>query len=97
MYSAAHRSDLNAHQRALQRDGGAIPIHIGIGGFEALFGAFQSLLGALDVNFFRPFRSFGQDRDAVRQNFREAAQHRKNNRFGATRASDSSIHRCRVR
>src|SRR6266853_3702035 len=60
---------LDADQRALQRDVGAVPINIWIVGGQSLLGASQSILRALQVDFFRAFGGLRKNRDAVRKNF----------------------------
>src|SRR6266478_7946478 len=60
---------LDADQRALQRDVGAVPIDIRIVGGQALLGASQGILGALNVDLFGALGGFRKNCDAVRQNF----------------------------
>src|SRR5258708_37480910 len=60
---------LDADQRALQRDVGAVPIDIRIVGGQSLLGTSQRILGALHVDFFRALGGFRKNCDAVRQNF----------------------------
>src|SRR5713226_3678003 len=65
--------NLDANQRALQRNVGAIPIDIWIVRGQALLGASQRIFGALQVDLFRALGGLRKHRDAVRQNFGKSA------------------------
>src|SRR5580698_3586454 len=70
--------NLNANERALQRDRGATPIDVRIAlrMGEPLFGALLGVLGTFDVDLSRAFRHFREHSDAFTQNFSEAADDR---------------------
>ncbi len=61
-------SHLDANQRALQRNVSAVPVYIWIIRGQALFGASQRILSALQVNFFRAFGGLRKYRYTVPKN-----------------------------
>src|SRR6266852_1526315 len=60
---------LDADQRALHRDVGAVPIDIWIVRGQALLGASQRVFGTLQVDFLRALGRLRKNREAVRKNF----------------------------
>src|SRR5713226_10727552 len=64
---------LDADQRALQRDVGAVSVDIWIVGGQALLGASQRVFGTLQVNLFRALGRLRKNGDAIRQNFSKSA------------------------
>src|SRR5216684_3229947 len=64
---------LDADQRALQRNGGAVPVDIWIVRRQALLGASQRVFGALQVDLFRALGRFRENGDAVRKNLGKSA------------------------
>src|SRR6267154_3372681 len=64
---------LDADQRALQCNVGAVPIDIWIVRGEAFLGARQRLLGALQVNFFGALGGFRKYSNAIGKNFGKSA------------------------
>src|SRR5260370_30251307 len=60
---------LDANQRALQCNVGAVPIDIRIVRGQSLLGASQRVLGALQVNLFRALGRLRKNGDAIRHNF----------------------------
>src|SRR5258708_5872656 len=66
-------SHLDANQRALQRNVSAVPVYIWIIRGQALFGASQRILSALQVNFFRAFGGLRKYRYTVPKNLGKPA------------------------
>src|SRR3954469_12099444 len=73
---AAFAGDLQADERALERNAGALEIRFRILGMQALLGALRLLLRALHVNVFGALRRLGEDDDFIRQHFRESPRDR---------------------
>src|SRR5580704_218479 len=66
--------DLDADERSLQRNGGAVPIDVGVaGGGDAFLRSCQRSFSAAEVDFLGTLGGFREHRNAVRQNFREPA------------------------
>jgi hypothetical protein len=64
---------LDANQRALQRNVGAIPVDIWIVRCQAFLGASQRVFGALQIDLFRTLGRLRKNGDTVRKNLGKSA------------------------
>src|SRR6266446_29270 len=71
--AAPFGGNLDADQRALQRNIGAVPINIWIVRGQPLFGARQRFLGPLQIDLFRALSRFRKNGDTVRKNLGKSA------------------------
>jgi hypothetical protein len=76
-------ADFDADEGALEGHGGAVPIDLGVVGGEAFLGAGEGFVGALDVDFFGALGGFGEDGDAVGEDFGKSAEDGEEEGFAA--------------
>src|SRR5690348_12000456 len=87
--ASALAGDLNANQRALEGDAGAIPVNIGISGSEVFLRSRLGGFGTRDIDFGCEFGGLREHRHAIRQYFGKTANH--GNRFSLNRLAMSQF------